>query len=335
MAINWDLYNKRLNINGSSERERNLNSLKNTISSKLPSSLSCKVVKINDVDRSVEIVKSDKSNIKKIHSLPNETFNTGDYVVYKNTTYLIIETDKDDEVYTSGKIQEINWVLKFQHPTTGAILSYPCITSDKTFAEDESQVITLGANKKSILLRLDENTLLIRNDDTKTWRFFVDKKSPPTPYKLIGDTDTTTYDGLIWFTVEQDELQTDDRPDLGVCDYWIPPVEPEPVDPTVPTRVVLISTDAINNEVKLGLTYSFSVVVKDELGNVITGTQPRYTIDNTYSGKVVLVDKLDGTATIKVDNNAYDLLGNQFTLQCMDMISGFSSSIVFTIVSMW
>jgi hypothetical protein len=91
MAINWDLYNKRLNINGSTSRERNLQCLQNTITNKLPDLLSCKAVKINGVDTNIEIVKTAKDYIKVIHSLPNTSFDCGDYVLHNSKTYLITD----------------------------------------------------------------------------------------------------------------------------------------------------------------------------------------------------------------------------------------------------
>ena len=44
LAIDWDLYTKRLNINGSTKRERDLNKLQNDIISKSVDSLSYKTV---------------------------------------------------------------------------------------------------------------------------------------------------------------------------------------------------------------------------------------------------------------------------------------------------
>jgi hypothetical protein len=338
MSINWDLYNTRLNINGSSKRERDLNSMQNYISKHLPDSLSYKSVKINDIDASITFTGTSGDYIL-ISSLPNESLKCGDVVKYKNKIFLIIKINADDEVYTSGKMQECNWTLKFQSPD-GTILSYPCITSDKTFSEDENDMITLGANKKSVLLSFDDNTVLLKNTDDKTWRFFIDKNTTdPTPYELIGAVDTTTFNygdkGLIYFIVQQDQIQSDDRKDLGICNYKEPVPTPELPDPDTTTVIVKIISETNDNKVRLGLPCNFTATFTNELGEIVMDVQPEYTIDNPYNGKIVLTDNGDGTASIVVNENSYDLIGNEIELTCTELNSGFYSSIVLTIVGMW
>ena len=87
MAVNWDLYNKRLNVNGDTKRDRNLSCLQNKITSNLPDSLSCKSVQINSVNRQLNFTETKIGY--DIQSLPNETFSVGDYVEYKTLTYLV------------------------------------------------------------------------------------------------------------------------------------------------------------------------------------------------------------------------------------------------------
>jgi hypothetical protein len=336
MAFDIDYFLKINNTYGAtSDKDVQLYNLKSQVNNNFTDTIDFYKVKINDVERDLLIVRTVKQDEKKIKSRPDEAFNIGDTVLLENKSWLVMTKDVCNQAYTTGLMKLTNYTIKFQHPATGEILSYPCITSSTRLGQEENKFMTLGNNQKSITLPYDQITVLLANSVDKTWRFFVDKHpTKPQSYKLVG-VDNTSHEELIELIVEEDELQADDRVDLGVCDYWTPPVEPEPVDPEIPTRVVTISSEATNNEVKLGLTYTFTATATNELGEVITETQPRYTIDNTYGGKVVLADKLDGTATIKVNSNAYELLGSQFTLQCMDMISGFYSSILFTIVSMW
>ncbi|MDF2588222.1 MAG: hypothetical protein K0S41_2063 [Anaerocolumna sp.] len=326
-----DRYAERINLMGTTQRERQLNRLKQTISSNAPQSLSCKDVKIGGVDRKLIINDTKTTTIKDFTTLPNETVSASDSILWNTKNWLITEADSDSEVYVKGKIKECNYTLKFQHPTTGAILSYPCITSSTRLGQEENSYMTLGNNEKSILLAYNQSTILCGSGK----RFFVDNNTEnPIPYIVIG-VDNTSHNGLIELIVKEDRLQSTDNIELGICNYFTPIEEPEPVDPEVPTRIVTITSDTTNYEVKLGLTYTFSVTVTNELGVVITNTSPIYSINNTYIGKVVLTDNGNGTATIKVEGKATNLLGSQFTLQCMDMVSGFSSSILFTIVGLW
>ena len=336
MATNWDLYNKRLNINGSTKRERDLQSLQNTLNNKLPDLLSYKTVKINGADASIEIVKTTKDYIKVIHSLPNTSFDCGDYVLYSGNTYLITEIDADKDVYISGKMQLCNYTLKFQHSTTGTILSYPCIDeSSNTVGIDESNTINTLSGVRKIELPFDDNTKLIDYDD----RFFTSRSKPITSKVTnINDTEYSFGDkGLIVFTLESDSAynpQTD-RFDLGICNYFEPTVTPTPPDPEVPTEIVTITSDATNDEVILGITHTFSATFKNELGQDVSGVVAQYSVDENYGGKVVLVDNGNKTATITVGGfDDIELCTKQFTLTCRDTINNYSSSIVLTIVGL-
>jgi hypothetical protein len=336
MAFDINYFLKINNTYGAtSDKDVQLYNLKSQVNDRFADTIDFYKVKINEIDRDLLIVRTVNQDEKKIKSRPDEDFNIGDYVVVNNKSWLIMTKDVCNQAYTTGLMKLTNYTLKFQHPITGAILSYPCMTSSTRLGQEENKYMTLGNNEKSILIQANQSTILLANSEAKTWRFFVDKSTEdPRPYKLVG-VDNTSHDGLIELIVQEDEKQADDRVDLGVCDYFEPVVEPEPPNPEIPTRIVTITSDATNNEVKLGLTYTFSAIVTNELGEVITTTQPRYSVDNIYNGKVVLVDNLNGTAEIKVNEEAYDLLGGQFTLQCMDMVSGFSSTILFTIVGLW
>lgn len=317
MAINWDLYNKRLNVNGSSERERNIKSIQSQIINHLPHSPSYKNVVINGTNRNIAVIKTTVGYKKQILSLPSETFDIGDYVVFESKTYLITEIDNDKEVYTSGKMQECNFVIKWQN-STGTILSYPCITSNKSFNQDESNIITLGDNQKSILLPYDENTSLLSVDK----RMYVDKRNQ-TPYKIISDIDTTSYNygekGLIYFVMEQDESQlTDgekpkDRPDLGICNYFSPTVPPTPS----PSGYTMTITPSMDLTVNSPFWCSFTPVLKDASGNIINGWTGTWSFGYNGMDQSKFSFDYDGdVCKIKVADENYDVVDNSIMLTC-------------------
>lgn len=340
MAVNWDLYNKRLNINGSTTRERDLNYIKQNINDKLPNSLSYKSVLINDVPQNIEILKSNNTSKnttkKQINSLPNETFSCGDYVKYKNATYLIIDVDVDDEVYTTGRIELCNWILKFQSPT-GTILSYPCIDdSSLTTGLDENKIITTLSGIHRIKLPFDDNTKLIGVDR----RFFLDKVGTTT-YK-VTNVNNTTYNygdkGLIELTLQQDMLQINDgelpkdRPDLGICNYFEPTTEPKP--PVEGYSYAVITCSNPNNEITLGSsTYRMLVPTfynaDATLASGITAVW-NWELPNGYESYFDI--KYDGNlAKIKVLEN-YDLLGTTVKGNVMSSNGGYGGSITLTII---
>jgi hypothetical protein len=323
--------------NTTSNKEIELYDLKNQINDRFADTIDCYNIKLNGVNRDLLIIRTKDNYIKTIKGRPDEDFSIGDYVEWEGLKWLITSKDDGNQVYTTGQMQQCNWTIKFQSPT-GAILSYPSIVDSKTSGEDDGKVIVTGNSEKYIKLPFDSNTVLLDIDR----RLYVDKREKPTPFHII-DVDTIKHNfgtkGLMEFTVKKDLTQNTsehpDRPDLGICNYFEPIIVSEPVDPTIPTVVVAITSDTESNKVKLGLTYNFIATFKNELGEIVNTSQPHYSIDNTYSGLVVLTDNGDKTCTIKVNEDAYDILTNQFTLTCTDMYSGFSSSILLTIAGLF
>lgn len=323
-----DRYTARINMFGNSTRERELTRLKQTILNDSQSSLSYKAVVINGENKSLVIDSYEKEPTKKvIKSLPNETFQVGDYVTWFDNKWLVTKADCDDEVYVDGTMQLCNYTLKFQSPN-GTILSYPCITSNTKFGNTEGKYVTLPSNQKSILLPFDDNTALLTADN----RMYVDKRINPTPYEIIGDIDTTTYNygdkGLIYFVVQQSLKETTtDRPDLGICNYFEPIVEPEP--PVVGYSYASIS-------------YSGDLVVG---GVTRTITPTFYEADNTINTGITAVWDIDlpvgyenqftityvgNQAKIKVAEN-YDLIEKTVVLNVMGSNGGYGGSLVLTI----
>lgn len=332
MAVNWDLYNKRLNINGSTTRERDLNYIKQNINNKLPNSLSYKSVLINDIPQNIEILKSNSTSKnttkKQINSLPNETFSCGDYVKYKNATYLIIDVDVDDEVYTTGRIELCNWILKFQSPT-GTILSYPCIDDSSFMAGlDEGKTITTLNGVHRIKLPFDDNTKLIGVGR----RFFLDK-SGTTTYE-VTNVNNTTYNygdkGLIELTLKQDSAYNPLTDKNGVCNYFEPTTDPKPpvegYSVTVSTTGDLIAGSSIFR--------TFTPILKDNTGTVVEFTSiPTWTFDYGGMSPTDFTITYDGNlCKIKVVEN-YDYVGKTLRVICTT-VDGLYSGYVDVLIMM-
>ena len=332
MAFNIDYFLKINNSHGvESNKEIQLYDLKRQVNDRFTDTIDCYQVQINNVRRDLLVIRSAKNNIKSIKSRPNETFNIGDYVTFENNNWLVTEKDECNQAYTSGKIQLTNYTLKFQS-SDGTILSYPCITSGKTYDNDENKIITLPSNQKSVLLPYDEYTAALEGGK----RLYVDKLNK-TAYKIVGSVDNTTYNygdkGLIYFVAEQCVTkEIDDRPDLGICNYK----EPNTTPPVNPINVIITCMNQnFNNNVRLGVTYNFVANAVDQHGEEVPFIQPKFTISDTYGGKVILTDSGNGTCSLKVGTiSNVELCAKKLTLSCMNMVSGHSSSVVVTIVGL-
>jgi hypothetical protein len=324
MAINWNLYNTRLNINGSSNRERNLKCLQNTITNKLPDSLSYKSVKINNVDASIEIVKTTKDYIKVIHSLPNESFDCGDYVLFYNKTYLITEIDADDDVYTSGKMQECTFVIKFQSPD-GTILSYPCIdeTTNSVGIDETNTINTLNGIHR-IKLPFDDNTKLIKEDR----RFFVSRAGTST-YKVtnVNDTEFSYGDkGLIVLTLQADSAYNSQTDINGVCNYFEPTIPPEE-----PEEGETYSTINSSGQLTIDRTRTIIATTYNADGSVNSGVSLVWVITKpTGYENDITCTVVGNTCTVEIKEN-YDLIDLVVKFEVSDGNVGYIGSKEFMI----
>lgn len=283
-----------------------------------------------------------QSDIDKKIILPMDAvIHTGSYVAFRGQTWIInSNVTVIDDAYKMCQMQLCNYTLKFQHPVTGVILSYPCITTNRIqcTGDKETSTMTLPDGRKKVILPYDEITVLLQNSEDKTWRFFLDNH-PTTPrvYKL-SFADTTSNIGLIEMYCDEsgDFNPLKDDVDLGVCDYFEPPVVPETPDPEVPTEIVTIISETGNNEITLGIPHSFYATFKNEKGEDVENVIAEYSVDNTYGGKVKLVDNGDGTCVITVgDFDDTDLCNKVFTLRCFDVRHGFEDTILLTIVGLF
>ncbi|MDF2884223.1 MAG: hypothetical protein K0R54_4790, partial [Clostridiaceae bacterium] len=306
MAINWDLYNKRLNVNGSSERERNIKSIQSQIVNHLPHSPSYKDVSINGTNRNIAVIKTTYGYKKTILSLPSETFDIGDYVVFESKTYLVTEIDDDKEVYTSGKMQLCNYTLKWQD-STGAILL--------SVGLDEGNVITTPNSTHKIKLPFDSNTVLLNTDK----RFIIDDSTVEIPQVFaISNPNRTEFKygdkGIIELTMKADNYNAlTDNIALGVCNYFSPTTPPEP-SPINYTMTITHDMDLIVNNT---LWCTFTPILKDENGSVVTSWTANWSFNYNGMDESKFIIEYDGNdCKVKVVDESYDVVDNVLGLTC-------------------
>ena len=272
-----------------------------------------------------------KDKSKSTHVITVETiheedrFNYGDYLFFDNSTWLCRSSFVFHNLYCKGEFTLCNWSLKWQDET-GAILSYPCVTSSSSIGEDSDKVLTLPSNQKYILLPFNEHTSKLKADK----RFFVDRKNPPTPYKIIGDTDTTSYNGLIQILVEANELMPGvDNVELGICNYV-------KSDVTLPPKDNTYSSVSINGNLNIGgskrtLTPTFY----NSDGTIQSGIAPVWEIilPSGYESYFT-VNYVGDNCTIQVKEN-YNLIGLNITVKVCDSIGNYKGELIVEIGSGW
>lgn len=194
LTTNWNLYEKRLKINGNTLRDRQINDMKIAITNDFDSNPSYRSVYFNGstVTTDIWVIDTNYYNIKTILSRPDEIFNIGDIVAWNGLTYLIIDIDEDNIVQTRGQIQLCNNTLSI---LKNNILHYiPCIIESNDLRVDESRFINIPDDK--ITLRIPNNE--ITKDISRNLIF---KLNDYDNYKIIS-VNRVTEPGLIILKME-------------------------------------------------------------------------------------------------------------------------------------
>ena len=235
----FDTYKARVKLRGDTARDRTLYREKRNIRLNAVNSLSCKDCLVNGVPQSLVIDDGTLPYYKDVKSLPDEYFDAGDYVEWADAMWLMVSCDWDKEVYTYGKMQQCNYVLKWQNTDADVIERWSVVLSASKYNNGEkyNNVIVVGSNQLMVYLPIDEETLKLKSDK----RLMVDfNTESPKCYDITRvDTVTMGYDGTaeprydgkgcILLVLTETEINPDvDRIDLMLCDYINPNDIPHP-----------------------------------------------------------------------------------------------------------
>ena len=271
----FDSYKARVQFRGATQRNRTLYQEKRNLKINAINSLSCKACKVNGVDQLLVIDDGTLPYYKDVKSLPDEYFDAGDYVEWTDAMWLMVSCDWDKEVYTYGKMQQCNYVLKWQNTDAEIIERWSVILSASKYNNGEkyNNVIVVGSNQLMVYLPIDEETLKLRSDK----RLMVDfNTESPKCYDITRvDTVTMGYDGTaeprydgkgcILLVLTETEINPDvDRIDLMLCDYINPNGIPHPSpinitysgNPSIRIGGRKTFTAETENEVVFSLIYS-------------------------------------------------------------------------------
>lgn len=109
----WDDYAARCAVRGTTKRSASLKRLDRYLTRKVPDNLSYQEVLIQDSPVNVAIIRSDNLNEKYIYSMPGETLDCGELVLWEENYWLITEVDAANEVYQRGIMLQCNYLLKW------------------------------------------------------------------------------------------------------------------------------------------------------------------------------------------------------------------------------
>ena len=271
-----DRYEARINLHGTTQRERAKNRLISHLNDKTKNSLSYKNILLNGVKTQLIINSGTQTYYKEFQSLPSQVINIGDYVEWANSHWIVTTCDSDDELYRDGKLEQCNYLLKWQNEVGEIIERWSVIKSASKYNDgtDSNAVLSLGSDQLSVIIPLDEESIKLKKSMSK--KFFIDtNKEDPTTYELTGTGNAPdTYNGYgitSWIVKECAYTATEDDLKYGVCNYKS--VDTLPSDQEIPNKTTVLSaTISGNKNLKIGYARTYSVFVTDAEGNVLDDT---------------------------------------------------------------
>lgn len=269
-----DRYTARINLHGTTQRERMVNRTKANLQNKVVDSLSYKTIKLNGIETQLVINEGTQPYYKEFESMLGQEINIGDYIEWANSWWLVTTCDYDDELYRNGKLQQCNYLLKWQNELGEIIERHAVVLSASKYNDGlaESNVISLGSDKLSINIPLDAESLKLKKSMAK--KFFIDNnKEDPTAYLLANTGNVAdTYNGhgiTHWIVEECAYTASEDDLKYGVCDYISPATPPENDDETTILSSTITGTISGNKNLKVGFARTYTANLVDEDGNTV------------------------------------------------------------------
>lgn len=319
-------YKSRLKLRGNTARERALYLEKFDVKTNAVESLSCKDCIVGGMAQKLVIDDGTLPYYKEVCSLPDETFNAGQYVEWADTMWLIVSRDWDKEVYTYGKMQQCNWLMKWQNADGKIIERWAVVNPASKYSNGEKSavVITIPSNNDIIYLPNDSETLALPVDK----RIFVDfNVASPKCYEITRiDTVTMSYDGIpvprydgkgcVLLVLTECLYNSDtDRIDLMLCDYINPDNLPHPSTPIeitysgspeiriggrktfsadVPVTFSLITADMWKDKIKLTQIDEYSCKITADNESAMVGANIKITAKSETQTSELLVKVIGG-----------------------------------------
>lgn len=312
-----DIYRAALCVDGNTARARNVARTQKDISDHIINSLSYKEVVINDdITQNLEIVAADTDIKKRFTTMPNETVNLGDVVLWNNMHWLVTSVDFDDEIVRRGLIEQCNRKIKWQNIHTLEIIERWCIAT-KPYASnvDSNNIVSTSNREYKIKLPYDDETKIV--DLGRRFMLEIIDGNPRT-YKMIStDSLTNRFEdmndniGFIVWNLEQDQSgETDDNTELMICNYVDPVTPPTPPSPSQSMTCKITG----NSNIKCGYSRTYTPMFYDVGGSVIEGIVAYWTLDKPVGHEsYYTVSYTDNKIKISVSDNEC-IIGDMLTL---------------------
>jgi hypothetical protein len=311
----WDIYQRRLNKNGTTQRDRTIINAQRLIAKDFSDSPSYKSVTINGIDRDVQIIEEhalrSDSNKKRILCKPDESISIGDLVVWNTISWLCTDTEDNIAFYERGVIEKCNNNLKYID-SAGGLITIPCVVTDR---------ILMGQTENDYYILPDNKIMVMVADDEDSEEIVVDKRFllNDNAYK-VESIDNITKPGLNILKMSFDAITQNDNKDLGVADYY--------------SNLVSYSINILNGDeanVALGESILLELECKDN-DSVITSPDVTFTLEEGSTGYIsvdssglVSADAIGSGSIIATYNSSTDSIN-------INVVTSTTSTYVYSLV---
>ena len=212
----WDKYERRLKIDGSTTKDRQIDAIKRNITNNFKDNPSWKEVYINgsttitNVSIVEESVLVKQQNKKIMLSMPDETFDVGDVVNWDSNNWIVTSVDDDKTVETIGAIEKSTVILNYYK--NNVLFSVPAVVYSGTESIEENKYMFLTADELLLKCPYNVDTAYIKEGI----RFLLSG----TAYKVIATNDVLEQ-GLLRIRIKEDVIDmTDDNLTLSIANYY-------------------------------------------------------------------------------------------------------------------
>ena len=321
--VDWNNFEERLTSQGKTLRDTRLNRAKHQLNKYGKDNPSYKTVVMNGNKMTLAINSGTKPYYKTFHTLPDEVLYPGDLVYWKNSAWLVLNADFDDELYVDGNLQQCNYKLRWQNSDLDIIerdIVAISATAYNSGVEDKA-LITLGYDQLMIYIPFDNETIALERDK----RFFIGNTKKPTPYKLTSINSTSNVyqgHGYLQLIVSEDvKYEDDDNIELGICNYK------ESNGINTPSEDNLYSKIAYKSlKIKSGYNKGTSFAAEFYNQDIKqTDIFPIWIVNCTFRDKLTIEENGD-KITILIDDDSY--IGQRINLTLSDKKGNFKKDTV-------
>ena len=169
MTTNWDLYERKLKINGYTINDRQIDYMKNSITKDFSSNPSYRSAYFNDsiFTTDIQVIDTNDYFIKKVLMKPGDSISVGDKIVFDNKTWLCIGIDDTNPVYEFGTVYLSSQNITLNKNNT--VYNYPVVIDGSvrlySMGYNSNKYLTIPESSIIVYIKNDNITSLIERGE--------------------------------------------------------------------------------------------------------------------------------------------------------------------------